>query len=167
MKKNLTTTLLIIVIAGIALVVWKRFFTGEEAVIAKRCRKLGEAASFSGDEGLAALAMGNETLKSLLAEKCRVTLRTYEVKESFSRDEVISRHFALRHYWSSLSIHVYDIVVLAVGETEAAVNFTARATAVEKSGRRNIQTVPVWASLKKIDGKWRFEEFREEHVLEK
>ncbi|MDT8390762.1 MAG: hypothetical protein RRC34_09680 [Lentisphaeria bacterium] len=167
MKKIFTTALLIIAGAGIALFVWKRFFTSEEAVIAKRCRALGEAASFSGDDGLAAIAIRGERLKSLLADTCRVRLRTYEMNETFSRDEIVSRHVALRQYWSSLSIHVYDSVVLEVGKAEAAVHFTARATAVEKSGRRNIQTVPVWASLKKVDGTWRFEEFREENVFEK
>lgn len=166
-KKLLAGVVLLAAITGTGLFVWKHFFTGEEAVIIKRCRKLGEAASFSSDDGLAAVAIRSETLKSLLADTCSLELRTYEVKEQLSREEVVSRHFALKHYWSSLSIDVDDVSVLALGETEAAVTFTARATAIEKSGGRNVQTIPVWASLKKIDGAWRFADFREENVLEK
>lgn len=167
MKKIFFSVALLITVTGIGVVVWRRVFVSEEAVIADQCRSLGEAASFRGDESLAGLAIRARKLKSLLAETCRVELKTYAVKGSLSRDEAVSRHFALKQYFSSLAIHVYDIEVLSVGETQATVQYTVRATGVGKSGQREVETIPVLSSLKKTDGRWRFEDFREKSVLDK
>lgn len=167
MVKKIALAVLLVVALTVGITLVKQMLTGEEARIRQRCQHLSTLLSMPPGEKLPAAALRAERLRGFLTETCSFSTSTYKLSRELSRDEVISRYLAVRRMLRSVDVLFKDIVVEPVTDLEATVRFMVRANATAEDGARESRTAPIMASLKKIDGKWRFAEFREETVLEK
>ncbi|MBC8000956.1 MAG: nuclear transport factor 2 family protein [Opitutaceae bacterium] len=146
--------LLVAAIAGLGLVVWFKFFPGDEKVIRKQLEKVARLASFSADEApLTRLGNAKELANSFTPDvRIEINLQGLREQSIEGRDRVFEMGMAARGAGPGAKVELIDPVVDFPGSRDSAiVGLTLK---VQVSGQPDLGVQEMRLTMKKLSGEW-------------
>jgi ketosteroid isomerase-like protein len=162
-----TTPIIVVVLAVLVGYGWWRMHPSVEKVVAKRMAQFAECVSKSDGEGNAAMAIKMNNLPGFLDDNVAIEVQSDMVDGTYTATDLTSQVARARAICSKLELTFHDVTVNVQSSDTAVATCTARLTAASKTGDSQSETREINATLKKVDGKWRFTRFEEVQVMVK
>ena len=165
MKIKITMT--VILLAVIAVLASLYLFPGDKIKIKKQFEALSNFVSKEKGESAFTMAYKVNALASLFADSCSFEFSQNYMTGEFTPDQITSHATKGRSRFLKISLKFYDIVPdirndVAIVETTVRFHGELRDSAKFAEETREIQ-----CNLKKMDGKWKFTNFKVVEVLKK
>ena len=154
MKGRFSQIILVAILVGLGVLLWRTLFPNPSRVIRNRLVELARAASFSLKEGLVAKAFNTEQFAGYFDNNVEVVVDVPSgAPQSFNgRAELMQAVMAVRSAIGSLSIEFLDInVTLSPDKESAEVDLTGKA---KVPGERDFFVQELKFTLKKIGREW-------------
>lgn len=137
----------------------------ETGKIKGQFKNLAEAVNKPQGEGNTSTAIKMFSLGNLLCENVHVNIKNFPYNENLSSETLVSLASRGRAYFESISITILDVET-TVNNNEATSRCAAKI--ILNSPNYNINEIRNFkAELKKIDGTWKFEAFKEDEIIVK
>ncbi len=145
--------LLLLILAGLGLWVWKILFPSPEKVIRKKLAAVAHVASFTANESPLTAAHHATQLAGHFSLDAEVILHTAFTAYAFhSREEIREAALAARSNLRGLTVEFFDAAIMVEPDrTSATVDITVKARV---PGEREFYVQEMKFALKKINGDW-------------
>lgn len=160
---------IILVLLALAAGAYFMFFrTTEEALVRQRFSSLASSVGKKGSEGALSAAANSQATGACFADNVSIEIEGVSwLTGSYTAEEIASRTFAGRKHFNTLNLSFSDIQIEITGPDTATASFTAALTGTLSSGDNIREVRELDSTLKKIEGKWKFESFRMRNIIRK
>jgi hypothetical protein len=162
--KYLVTGVLIVVI-GVVLAV--TIFPSEEKRVKKQLRLLSEWVSKTPGENAFTLLQKMKDIGTLFSEPCELKAPDESISGGYTRQEISAFAGSARSHLSRLDLTFHDLHIIFPEREIAKVNLTARLIGRSTTGEQMDEIRELECFLKKMDGKWLFNQIEVVQVLKK
>ncbi len=164
---KLKVLILLVVLVASAALAYLYLFPSDNKKIKKQFSSLSGLVSKEKGESAFAMAYKVNALATLFADKCSFAFSQNAMSGEYTPEEITTQATRGRLQFSKISLDFYDIVPdikndIAVVET--TVRFHGE---IKDSVKVAEETREVECKLKKIEGKWKFTDFKVVEVLKK
>lgn len=156
---------IVLVLASLAFVGARRFFTTETARIQRRLNALQRVIAKDANESNAQTLLKMERLQGLLDNPVTIDVPAYRLSKTLSPREVAQQAVAIRANVEHLGVAFRDVSIRLRNDHAAEVTMTVRVWSDHY--RQHTHAVEVTCELRKIDGAWRFTNFTQQEVLQR
>ena len=165
MKLKVLVVLVLVVAAAIFAALY--FFPGDRTKIKKQFNSLSSLVNKEKGESAFTMAYKVNALANLFADSCSFEFSQNYMAGEYTPEQITSHAVKGRSQFSKISLDFYDIVP-DISNDVAVVETTVRFHGeIKDSAKVAEETREIQCKLKKIDGKWKFTNFKVVEVLKK
>jgi hypothetical protein len=165
MKIKITITVIFLTVAAVLASLY--LFPGDKEKIKKQFSSLSKLVSKEKGESAVIMAYKVNVLASLFADTCSFEFSQNYMAGEYTPEQITSHAAKGRSQFSKISLNFYDIIP-DVQKDSAVVETTVRFYGELKDSAKIAEdTREIQCKLKKIDGKWKFTNFKVVEVLKK
>jgi len=154
-------------LAAIAIATFFLFFQSDTAKIKKCFSTLSGQMERSGDEHELLAAAAARKIESLFAETVRIEIPSYDIDQTFARNDISPHVLYARSQYKDISLKFYDFQIEFPAEGAAHVTLTGMLKATTSAGERVEETHELECELKKMEDAWLLTGVKGVDVLEK
>jgi ketosteroid isomerase-like protein len=153
MRRWLTRIVALLVLAGLGLWAWHKFFPDPQTAVRRRLAEVAQLASFGSKESEAAKLWNAQKLASFFTEDVTVKIDVQNLQRSVSgRDEIAGAALEARKNLSSLAVRFSEVQVTVAADGQSAIaDLTANAAA---NGEADFVIQELALRLKKYGRNW-------------
>jgi hypothetical protein len=153
MNRWIPRIIALVVVAGLGILLWSRFFPSPEQVIRARLTELANLASFSSNDTPVAALQNSQKIASYFTDDIEIVVDAPGFKHSLAgREELFQAVMFSRSQLSSLNLQFLDMVVaFPPSKQSAMVNLTVKGRVPND---RDMLVQECKFTLKKVGRKW-------------
>ncbi len=157
----------VFLLAAAAAVAWFFIAPNEKAKVKKQFASLSDLVSKEKGETNISMALRANSIGNLFDDKCSFDFAKHDMEGIYTPEEITSHAARGRAMFSKISLKFYDINP-EIENDNAMVDTTVRFYGEMKNSSKVYEdTREIQCKLKKVEGKWKFSEFKVVEVLKK